>query len=321
MPQVSTPHVFLGSAYAALSFAAFSTHDALIKTLAGYPVFQIIFFAVLFSLIPVILYLMLDRRERSLRCKVPHLMAVRCLGILGSTLGAFYAFSVLPLAQVYALIFSAPVIITLLAIPFLGERVHLIRWLAILLGLAGVLVVLQPGRSPLSVGHLAGFGAAVSLAASSISTRMIGNREHNATLVIYPMMTMLLACGVATIWLYKPLSGEALAILFAIGSLNVLGQALLVLAYRASEAQFVAPVQYTQILWAIFFGTVFFGEQISLHVLAGSAIIILSGLLFVWRELTAPGNKPVLRTRNLRGAAGPATPPLPAENPGQEHRP
>ena len=198
---------------------------------------------------------------------------------------------------------------TLLAIPFLGEKVKLILWIAILLGLAGVIVVLQPGRTELSLGHVTGFGAAVSLAATSISTRMIGGREHSTTLIVYPMMTMLLASGLAMIWLYQPLTGDALAILFAIGMLNVLGQALLVLAYRSSEAQFVAPVQYTQMLWAIFYGAVFFGEQVTENVILGSTVIILSGLLFVWREMVASVSKPILRTRNLRASAGPTAPP------------
>ena len=309
MTSGPTSHALLGSGYAVLSFAAFSTHDALIKTLGDYSVFQIVFFAVLFSFVPFTLYLMFDRRERSLRPNVPHLVAVRCLGVLGSTLGAFYAFSVLPMSQVYAMIFSAPVLITLLAIPFLGEKVKLMRWIAILLGLAGVIVVLQPGRTELSLGHVTGFGAAVSLAATSISTRMIGGREHSTTLIVYPMMTMLLASGLAMIWLYQPLTGDALAILFAIGMLNVLGQALLVLAYRSSEAQFVAPVQYTQMLWAIFYGAVFFGEQVTENVILGSTVIILSGLLFVWREMVASVSKPILRTRNLRASAGPTAPP------------
>lgn len=294
-----------GVGLAALGFTAFSTHDALIKTLGDYSVFQIIFFAVLFSFVPFTLFLMLDRHERSMRPNVPGLVAIRSVCILGSTVSGFYAFSVLPMAEVYSLIFSAPILITILAIPVLGEKVKLIRWIAIILGMSGVVVVLQPGDTNLSLGHLAGFMAAVFLSVTSVVTRKIGSREHSVTLVVYPLMTNLFVTGIMMIWVYKPMPGMVLATLCGIGMLSVIGQTLLVQAYRASEAQFVAPVQYVQMLWAIFFGAIFFDEVLKQTTVLGASIIILSGLLFVWREVVASVTKPILRTRNLRSISGP----------------
>lgn len=294
-----------GVGFAALGFTAFSTHDALIKTLGDYSVFQIIFFAVLFSFVPFTLFLMLDKHERSMRPNVPGLVAIRSICILGSTVSGFYAFSVLPMAEVYSLIFSAPILITILAIPVLGEKVKLIRWIAIILGMSGVVVVLQPGDTNLALGHFAGFMAAVFLSVTSVVTRKIGSREHSVTLVVYPLMTNLFVTGIMMIWVYKPMPGMVLAILCGIGMLSVIGQTLLVQAYRASEAQFVAPVQYIQMLWAIFFGAIFFDEVLKQTTVLGASIIILSGLLFVWREVVASVTKPILRTRNLRSTSGP----------------
>lgn len=298
-------HSFKGVGLAALGFTAFSTHDALIKTLSDFSVFQIIFFAVLFSFVPFTLFLMLNKREISMRPNVPVLVAVRSSCILGSTICGFYAFSVLPMAEVYSLIFSAPILITILAIPVLGERVKMIRWVAIILGMSGVVIVLQPGDTELSLGHLAGFMTAVFLSVTSVVTRKIGSREHSVTLVVYPLMTNLFVTGIMLIWVYKPMPGIALATLCGIGLLSVVGQTLLVLAYRASEAQFVAPVQYIQMLWAIGLGTLFFNETLKQTTVLGATIIILSGLLFVWREVVASVTKPILRTRNLRSISGP----------------
>ncbi len=299
------PHSLKGVGFAALGFTAFSTHDALIKTLGDFSVFQIIFFAVLFSFVPFTLFLMLDKREISMRPNVPALIAVRCTCILGSTTSGFYAFSVLPMAEVYSLVFSAPILITILAIPVLGERVKMIRWIAIILGMSGVVVVLQPGNTELSLGHLSGFMAAVFLSITSVVTRKIGAREHSVTLIVYPLMTNLFVTGIIMIWVYKPMPGIALTTLCGIGMLSVLGQTLLVLAYRASEAQFVAPVQYIQMLWAIGFGSLFFNETLKQTTVLGATIIILSGLLFVWREVVASVTKPILRSRNLRSISGP----------------
>ena len=295
----------LGPAFAALGFAVFSTHDALIKTLADYSVFQVVFFTVLFSFVPFTLVLMLDKRERSLRPRTPWLVAARCVSILGSTVFGFYAFSVLPMAEVYSLIFSAPIMITLLAIPVLGEKVKLFRWIAIILGMSGVVVVLQPGGTELTIGHLSGFLAALCISITAVVTRKIGSREHSFTLIVYPLMVNFIVTGIALIWVYKPFTGQALSTVGGIGLLSVIGQSLLVQAYRVSEAQFVAPVQYSQMLWAIVFGNLFFNETLTQNVILGSTIIILSGLLFVWREVVSSVRKPILRTRNVRTISGP----------------
>lgn len=284
-------------------------------------VFQVAFFVVLFSFVPFSFFLAIDASERSLRPRLPGLVALRCLFSLGSLLCAFYAFRVLPLAQVYTLIFSAPIMITLLAIPVLGEKVRFIRWIAIILGMTGVLVALRPGQVPLSYGHLAALLAATFVACTSIVTRKIGAREHSVTLILYPMLVNIVFTGCCLIFVYQPMSGESLLTLAGVGLLSVIGQALMIHAYRISEAQFVAPMQYSQMIWAIVFGSLFFNESPDRFIIAGALIIIASGLLFLWRELMVSVTKPVLRTRNLRMSAGPQTAPSESdqsEKPGRE---
>ena len=305
-PDTSSPSPIRGVGLALAGFAVFSLHDALTKSIDGLPVFQVVFFVVLSSFVPFSFMLAVDRTERSLRPRLPGLVALRCLFNVAGLLCVFGAFETLPLAEVYSLIFSAPILITLLAIPILGERVRLFRWFAIALGLVGVLVVLRPGASSLTVGHLLALGGAVCIASGSVITRRIGAREHTVTLLLYPMLANILVCGTAMLFVYVPMSGEALLKCALIGVLSVVGQSLVIGAYRASEAQFIAPMQYSQMLWALLYGATVFDESVDATVLFGAAIIVLSGLLFIWRELSASLTKPVLRTRNLRVSGGPA---------------
>lgn len=305
--DTTTNNALKGVGLGLLGFAVFSLHDAIIKSIVGIPVFQVAFFAILFSFVPFTLFLAFDSTERTMRPRLPGLIALRCLFNVVGLLSVFYAFGKLPLSEVYSLLFAAPILITLLAIPILGERIRAIRWFAIILGLVGVIVVLRPGSDSLSLDHLAAVTAAACVACNSIVTRKIGSREHSLTLIMYPMLTSVAITGIATAFVYVPMAGEVLLKLCSIGVLGVIGQTLMIQAYRSSEAQFVAPMQYSQMLWALIYGALIFNESVDRTVLLGSAVIVCSGLLFVWRELVASVKQPVLRNRNVRIAGGPQT--------------
>ncbi len=148
-----------GALFALVAFAIFSTHDVFIKALGGsYSPVQIVFFSVLFSFPLVTLMLIRDATPGHLRPVHPWWTALRTGSAVVTGVSAFYAFSTLPLAQVYAILFAAPLLITILAIPVLGEKVRLRRWMAVLVGLAGVMIVLQPGATELTPGPLAEIG-------------------------------------------------------------------------------------------------------------------------------------------------------------------
>jgi len=151
-----------GALLALLAFAIFATHDVFVKTLgASYSPVQIVFFSVLLSFPLATVMLMRDAKPGNLVPRHPWWMALRTLAASATGISAFYAFTVLPLAQTYAILFAAPLLITVLAIPILGEKVRLRRWLAVLVGLSGVLVVLRPGSTDLTLGHAAALLAAV----------------------------------------------------------------------------------------------------------------------------------------------------------------
>lgn len=290
---------------ALLGFAVLAGHDALIKSLPDYSVFQIGFFSVLFSMVPFTLFLAVSHKEFSLRPNNPRLVAIRCCSILASMLFAFYAFRNLPLAQAYALLFSSPIIITVLAIPVLGEQVKLFRWFAIALGFCGVLIVLGAQTEPLGSGHLAGILCALSGAITAVVTRKIGATESTLTLIVYPMLINLAVCGLALIAVYQPMPGTALFAMCMIGLLAVIGQSALIYAYRNAPAQYIAPFQYSQMVWAVIFGLLFFSEPPDLNVLTGACVIIAAGILIVLREMRVSSNKPILNTRNFRSVSGP----------------
>ena len=289
-----------------MGFAAFSSHDAVIKHLgAHYVPFQILFFSVLLSFPFATLMLMHDREADTLRPHNPGWVAIRTLAGVLSGASAFYAFSVLPLAQVYAFIFAAPLLITVLSIPILGEKVGIHRWAAVVLGLVGVLIVLRPGGEPMTLGHFAGLAAAIGSATVSVVTRKIGREERAAVLMLYPMMTNVLLMGAILPFVYRPMPVEHFGLLAIVAFLGFSGGLCIIAAYRYSDAATVAPMQYSQIIWGTLFGFVFFAETPDSATGIGAGVIIAAGLYVVIRESFAgtSTNTPVLRTRTRTGAA------------------
>ncbi|APZ53207.1 DMT family transporter [Salipiger abyssi] len=289
-----------GALFALLSFAVFSGHDVVVKLLgAHYSPFQIVFFSVLFSFPLVSLMLIRDTTPGHLRPVHPWWTALRTVAAVVTGLCAFYAFSKLPLAQTYAIIFAQPLLITVLAIPILGERVRLRRWIAVLVGLAGVLVVLRPGSTDLTLGHAAALVAASCGALSSIVVRKIGQEERSVVLLLYPMLTNFILMACALPFVYQPMPLPHLGGAGVMALLALTGSLVLILAYRAGEAVVVAPMQYSQLLWATLYGALIFDEWPDRMTLAGAVLIIGSGVYIVLREGRGrvSENTPVLRTR------------------------
>lgn len=296
-------HNARGALLALLSFAIYATHDAVVKFMGGdYSPFQIIFFSVLFSFPLALFMLIRDSRPGTLWPNHPGWVAARTVAAIMSGLGAFYAFSVLPLTQVYAIVFASPLIITILAIPILGETVRIRRWLAIIVGLLGVLLVIRPGQAQLELGHLAALVAAFGGAFASIIVRKIGNEERPVVLLLYPMFANFLVGACILPFVYVPMPIEHLALAALISILGWTGGIVIIQAYRLGEAVIVAPMQYSQIIWATVYGYVFFNETIDGNTAVGAGVIIASGMYIVLRESRsgASANQPVLTARKSR---------------------
>lgn len=289
-----------GLLFALLGFALFSMHDVVVKYLGGtYSPVQIIFFAGLFSFPLLSFVLITDSTRDNLRPVHPWWVLVRVLASLVTGLLGFYAFSVLPLAQTYTLLFAAPMLITVMAIPLLGETVGIHRWAAVTVGLIGVIVVLRPGGQELTLGHFAALASAATNALSSIVVRKIGQDERPIILMLYPLAGNFLLMGAALPFVYVPMPILDLGGLGVIALLGFIASMCIIAAYRFGEAAIVAPMQYSQILWATFFGFLLFGESLDQPTMIGAGLIIASGLYIVFRESRGgkSSNTPVLRNR------------------------
>jgi S-adenosylmethionine uptake transporter len=298
---VAAPNNLKAIGFALVSMGVFATHDVIIKLLgAHYPSLQVLFFSSLLSFPLVSLILMQERTPGTLRPQHPGWVALRSVAATFSGICGFYAFSALPLAQVYAILFATPLLITLLSIPILGERVGIHRWLAVLLGLCGVLIVLRPGGGDaLSLGHLAALLAALSSATAAVVTRRLGGGERPLVLLMWPMLGNLVMTGAGLTLHYVPMELSHLAMAGMIAVLGLTGGFLSILAYRAGEAAIVAPMQYSQIIWATIYGWYIFDEVLDGPTMIGAGVIIASGLYIVWRESARRGdtNQPVIEAR------------------------
>lgn len=283
MPKLSSN--LTGALIALTAFGIFASHDALIKLLAvRYSPIQINFSMAFFSAPILLVAAALDRSAGGLWPKKPLLVLVRSLLLTSAGILAFTALTMLPLAQVYALLFSTPLLITILAGPLLGEKIGPRRWAAVCVGLAGVLVVLRPWGGALGWGHLVALGSAASSAVGTTILRRVGPGEKPLTMLVAAMLTVALCMGLALPSVYRPLEGADMAVLLCLAAMSVAAQFGVVLAYRRAEAVVIAPLQYSQILWAIAYGILIFGERPDIWTLAGASIVMASGFYIVWRE-------------------------------------
>ncbi|PRY20872.1 drug/metabolite transporter (DMT)-like permease [Aliiruegeria haliotis] len=283
-----------------LAFGLFSTHDVVVKYLGGtYSTFQIVFFSVLLGFPLATLMLMHDNTDANLRPRHPGWTATRTFAVMVTGACGFYAVTTLPLAQFYAIIFAMPLVITLLSIPLLGEKVGIHRAIAVLAGLIGVLIVLRPGAAELTLGHAAALIAAFSGALASVIVRKVGHAERSVVFLLYPMVANVIVMGAILPFVYIPPSGIDFAAQAAVAVLAFCATLGVIAAYKTGEAVIVAPMQYSQILWATFYGMIFFGERPDLPTIVGAGVIISSGIYILMREsrTSSVSNRPVLRTR------------------------
>lgn len=290
-----------GALLALVAFGIYASNDVIVKFLGGvYSPVELIFFSTLLSFPLAMLMIMRDPTPGTLLPVHPWWMAFRTLATLITGLCGFYAFSALPLAQTYTILFASPLLITLLAIPILGERIRIRRGVAVMVGLIGVIVVLRPGETELTLGHLAALGAALAGSFASVIVRKIGADERPVVIMLYPMVANFVVMGLALAFFYRPLPIEHLGLLAVMAALGWVAGIVIIAAYKTGEAVTVAPMQYSQILWASVYGFIFFGETIDRNTAIGAGIIIASGIYIVLREgrKDVSANRPVLQTRS-----------------------
>lgn len=208
-------------------------------------------------------------------------------GVLGvMMLWAFvYALSALPLTTAYTLFFVAPLIITLLSRPLLGERIGLNRWLAIVGGLAGVLVALRPGfEGALTWASLAVLLAALGYALSAITVRVLARTDSTASMVFWMLTMMTVGAGLLAVPGWVALRPEHWLLVAGVGVVGALGQFAITEAFARSEASVIAPLEYTALIWGVAFDALIWGQLPGAGTWVGAAIIVGCGVYLIRTE-------------------------------------
>ncbi|MCB1739670.1 MAG: DMT family transporter, partial [Gammaproteobacteria bacterium] len=282
----------------------FSLQDALIKALSGdYALHEVI----LARASVAALVLLVVARTEGVRCVLctarPLLNILRGLFIVVTNMCFFLALASMPLADAVALFFVAPLFITLLSIPILGERVGRHRWTAVLVGMVGVFVMLRPGDGGFDRVALLPLLAALGYAATQMVTRRIGLADRASTMAMYIQVTFIcvsLCFGLIAgdgrfaesggaswqfllrAWVIPELDDAVLVLV--IGLLNAFGAWLMTQAYRTCEATTVAPFEYVALPFSMLWGLLLWGDWPGPSTLMGIGLIIGAGLYVFYRE-------------------------------------
>lgn len=289
--SASTGHIHAplkGIACAALAMSLFPVQDAIVKWLsADYSIFQLLFLRSLFVFIPVAVLVARSGGPRVLRAKRPTLLILRASLGFGAWSVYFIAISQIPLADAMALVFSAPLMITALSVPLLGEIVGLRRWAAIAVGFIGVVVMVDPGAGVIRGVALLPLVSASCYSLSMILTRVLTKSESSVTMLFYSAATIMALSGLFQPFVWVTPSWPDLGLMVLTGLITGCAQYLGLQAYRYAAPAVVSPFDYTSLIWAVVLGYLVFGDVPRSSVIFGAAIVIASGLYILYRERRA----------------------------------
>ena len=290
-------NLFKGIGFKLISALLFAAMSALVRQLGDVaPVGQMVFFRSAFAILPVVvIYALRGELMSAVRTGRPFGQLGRGLLSVGGMFTNFSALTRLPLADATAISFASPLITVALAAIILKERVRIYRWSAVLVGFAGVIVMLIPH---FDVGHYAVAGAATVAAVGSvlalisafcnagtvIQTRRLTQSETTSSIVFYFSLVCAIAGALTLPFAWHSPSGAELTKLIALGILGGIAHIFLTESYRHAAASVVAPFDYSSMLWALLLGYWLFGELPDVLVYLGGAIVAGAGLFVIWRE-------------------------------------
>ena len=267
----------------------FAFMDAGMKWLAdSYSPFQVATLRSLAALPPVLLWIVLRGRTRTLLPVHWPLHLLRGVLGVGVMAGFVYGVAHMPLSTAYAIVFVAPLMVTALAVPLLGEKVGPRRWAAIFVGLVGVLVVLRPGVTGVATGPgLVLVVAALCYAVAAITVRKLAQRDSPEAMVFWFLALLSVFGGAIAAFDWQPVQRGHLWIIAVIGLTGAVGQIALTHAFRLGEASQIAPLEYAGLLWVVLLDLAIWQVLPDGMTWAGAAIIIASGLYLIRRESLA----------------------------------
>lgn len=250
-----------------------------------YPVPLIVWARYAANLVVLLAFLAASGQLARLRSARPGLQLARGVLLVLATLLFFTSLSVLPLANANAIGFAMPLFVAALAVPMLGERLEMPRLVAILVGLAGALVIVRPGSDLFTPYALLPLGMAVCNALYQILTRKVAGVEHPLTSLVWGAVVgaVLMSAAAPFVWT-APRAVSHGVLIVVIGVLASVGHFLLIKAYEHASASLLAPYTYSALVWAMLLGWLVFGDFPDGTALAGMGVIVASGLYLANRQ-------------------------------------
>ena len=269
-----------------ISVCAFSLMDVLVKWSDAYPVGQVLFFRGFCGIIPILFLIPRDRFLDFYKTTRPLLHFKRCLSGLIALVAIFIALRNLPLATVVSITFAAPIFTTIFSIFLLKEKVGLYRWLAVLVGFVGIIVITEPGFSSLNFYYIYPIIFCLGLSYVAIAIRKLSTTEP------VWLISFFFSFSIAILGLLSLFKGWVmpnfldLFLLSMVGILGGLANLWLSQSYKLSEVSLVTPLKYLALVFALIFGYFIWSEVPTLKTLMGALLVILSSFIIFRREMT-----------------------------------
>jgi drug/metabolite transporter (DMT)-like permease len=302
---MNVERIRFGIACALIGMFGMAVMDTCAKLLgAGFAISQVILVRNGVGCLGILTYVMFSGGDLSrLRPRAPGMLAIRAVAALGAGFLFFTGLRYMPLADAFAIVFAAPLFITALSVPILGEEVGIRRWLAVMVGFVGVLIVVQPGTSSFRLESLLPLGAALCYAIAMIIGRRMTREMNTSAIMFWPGLVAVAftLTLMPTDWKTPGLADATLFIFM--GVIGTLGMSLITQGYRYAPAAVIAPFDYSVLIWGVIFGWLIWHDVPGANVWVGSAILIASGLYILHRETRG-------KPRPVQPVAGPLGPTL-----------
>jgi drug/metabolite transporter (DMT)-like permease len=264
----------------------FSTMDVLIKFLAigDYSSFQIIFLRCFVTLFVITPFLIKNRKTYSLKSRVFKSHVLRAINFVAFTGLFIYCFSFLPLTSIYSIIYTAPVIVTLLAMIFLKEKISTLQWVITFIALIGTLIIVQPGSEIFNPATLITLFATVLYSINMLHTKMLTMTDNTYKVVLYLNLLVTIITGFSLPYVWITPSAIDWLIFLGSGLCGGIGQILFTKAFSHDKISLIAPIIFTSILWITIYEWLFWDILPARNILIGASLIIAGNLVLSYRE-------------------------------------
>ena len=273
------------------SICAFSVMDLIVKWSENYPVGQVLFFRGFFGIIPILFLIPKDRYLNFYKTKRGLLHFKRCFSGLVAIVAIFIALRKLPLATVVSITFAAPIFTTIMSIFLLSEKVGLYRWIAVIVGFVGILIISEPGFSSLNIYYIYPIIFCFGLSYVAIAIKQLSTSEPVWLIGLFFSISIFIMSFFSLFtqgWILPSL--KDLFLLSMVGVLGGLANLWLTQSYKFSEVSLVTPLKYLALVFAIIFGYLFWDEIPTIKTLMGAALVIISSIIIFRREIYLKGS-------------------------------